>query len=473
MTTTSATSSIISALGGGSGIDMSGLASSLSAAQFAGRTDQLTSKASKLEKQISAASSLKSMLQQLATSVGTNVRSGSLSTQPSIGNSAVATVSRGTASGSGSYSLEVTALANKQILTSPAYTAATSTVGSGTLTLRFGTVSGASFTADSSHAAVPITIAAGATLKDVASAINAANTGVTAYIATGADGAHLMLKGAEGAENGFVLEANETVGDEGLANLAWSPAASNPRLLSTAASAAFKLDGLAMTSKSNTINEVVPGLNLTLTGTNSGSPTTVSFSDPTSAVTSFMQDFTAALNELVSELNTDTKADTGDLVGDSGARTLRRALSSLAGTVIMPSASGSAPKTLSDLGLSIDRYGVFQLDTAKLTKTIQASPNGTAAMFTTGAYGVFATVDKIARNMTSTTDPGSLAGSITRYTNKQTDVTKLQKDIADKQELLRQQLVARFAKVDNNVSASKSTLSFVQAQIAAWNKSGN
>ena len=121
MTTTSATSSIVASLGGGSGIDMAGLATSLAEASFAARKDRLTTRSDTLERQISAASNLKSMILQLASSVGDRVRSGDVSTQPSIANSAVASVSRGVASGSGSYSLEVTQLAAGQTLTGPAY----------------------------------------------------------------------------------------------------------------------------------------------------------------------------------------------------------------------------------------------------------------------------------------------------------------------------------------------------------------
>lgn len=265
MTTTSATSTIVSTLGGGSGIDMTGLATSLASAQFAAKIDRNTTQKDTVARQISAAADLKSQILALASSVGDRVRSGDVSTQPAIANSAVATVSRGVASGSGSYTLEVTSLASAQTLTSPAYAAGTAATGSGTLTLRFGTIAGTAFAEDATHAPVDITIASGATLADVAGAINAANAGVSAYVATGSDGAHLMLKGQEGAANAFVLEATETVGEEGLANLAWNPAGDASRRLANSASAAFKLDGLAMTSASNTVADVVPGLSLKLT----------------------------------------------------------------------------------------------------------------------------------------------------------------------------------------------------------------
>ncbi len=473
MTTTSATSQIVSALGGGSGIDMAGLAKSLADAQFAGRIDRLTAQSDTLDRQISAASTLKSQILQLATSVGDRVRQGDLSTQPTIANGAVATVSRGTASGKGTYSLEVTALAKGQTLTSPAYAASTSPVGAGTLTLKFGTVSGASFTEDTAQAAVNLTIASGATLADVASQINGANAGVTAYVANGADGAHLMLKGKDGAASGFILEAAETVGEEGLAQLAWTPASPGTRLLSTAQNASFKLDGLAMSTASNTINDIVPGLNLKLTGTNSGAPTTIGFSDPGSAVGTFMQDLTSALNELVAELNKDVDPKTGDLARDSGARALRTGLARLAGSIVMPAATTGQPATMADLGLATNRDGTFRFDSARLTATLKASPDGVSAMFTTGLFGVYASLDKLGRSVTAAANPGSLTGSISRYTARKTQLSEDQSKLADKQEALRARLATQFAGVDSRVGASKSTLSFLQNQIDAWNNSKN
>lgn len=473
MTTTSATSQIVSALGGGSGIDMAGLAKSLAEAQFAGRIDRISTQSQTLDRQISAASTLKSQVLQLASSVGDRVRNGDLSAQPSIANGAVASVSRGTASGKGTYSLEVLALAKGQTLTSPAYAASTAPVGAGTLTLKFGTISGAGFTEDTAQAPVTLTIASGTTLSQLAAQINGANAGVSAYVANGADGAHLMLKGKDGASNGFVLEATEVAGEEGLAQVAWAPGQVGDRLLGTAQNASFKLDGLSMSSTANTLTDVVPGLNLTLTGTNSGAPTTISFSDPAAGVTTFMQDLTSALNELATELNKQVDAKTGELSRDSGARALRAELSRLAGSVVIPGAADGAPATLADLGLATNRDGTFRLDTNRLNASMKASPEGVAAMFTTGLFGVYATLDRLSRNTTATTNPGSLGGSISRYSSRKTQLTDDQTKLADKQEALRARLSTQFAGVDSRVSASRSTLSFLQNQIDAWNNAKN
>ncbi|HWK42842.1 MAG TPA: flagellar filament capping protein FliD [Croceibacterium sp.] len=473
MTETSTASSIISALGAGSGVDMTALAKNLADAQFAGRTQRLTAKSEALEQKISVAASLKNSLSLLASALGDRVRAGDLAVTPQIANASVATVSSpsGTAQ-SGSYSLEVLSLAKGQTLASSAFASGTSTVGAGSLTIRFGTTTGSSFTEDTAHTAVTIDVVSGATLADVAQSINASKSGVTAYVATTAEGAQLVLKGATGELNGFVIEATETAGEEGLAALAWNPSAGGDpaKLLATSANASFKLDGLTMTSASNTIANAAPGLSLSLTGTNAGAPTQITFSSPVSSISEAMADLIAAFNEIMGELNSATNALGGGALGtDAGARGLKRTLTGIGSTIIMPNAAEGSPRTLADLGLAVERDGTFRLDTARLQATLQKDPAGAAAMFTTGLYGVYATVDKIARAASTTSDPGSLAGSIARYESQSKEITEQTAKVAEQQERLRASLTTRFAKTDAQVASSKSTLSFLQAQIDAWN----
>ncbi|VWX53073.1 flagellar filament capping protein FliD [Novosphingobium sp. 9U] len=476
-TSTSATQSLVSQLGAGSGIDMAALATNLATAQFASKVDRLSAKSDTLTAQISSASNMKAMLLNFSTSVGDLVRTGNLSPQPQFSGASVASGTlSGTRTPSGSYSLEVTQLAKSQTLASAAYTsptAATDVVGAGTLRLRFGTISGSSFAEDAGHAAVDVAIAPGATLNDVANAINAKKTGVTAYVAQTGAGAQLVFKGQEGAANGFVIEASEDSANPGLSKLAWDPSATTGQLVATAGDASFKVDGLARTSKSNTVSEAIPGVTLKLTAVSTGTPpvpTNVTFTDTSAALSTTMTDLTGALNEIASALNAATDPTSGDLRADSGARALKKTFSKLAGTTVMPNATGAA-KTLADLGLSTQRDGTFVLDTNRLKATLAKDPDGVASMFTTGLYGVYATVDKLYRNATAASDPGSLGGSITRFTKQLGQVKEDQTTVAAKQETLRANLTARFAVSDSRISASQSTLSFIQNQIAAWNKS--
>ena len=454
---------------------MTQLARDLAAAQFQQRNSQLTARGELLAQKISVASTIKNGFANLASSLGDVVRTGSLAPLPKVANSAVAAASTplGTI-GKGSYSLEVTQLAKRQVLTGPAMASATDPIGAGTLTIRFGKMDGASFAEDSAQAAVEITLESGSTLNDVANRINAAGAGVSAYVAQTVDGPQLVVKGAEGEQSGFVIEATETPGEEGLAALAWEPTTgASAQLKDMSQDAKFTLDGLAMSSKTNTTPQVAPGLQLTLTGTNAGSPTTVSFANTTGGVAQTMSDLVAALNEIVTELNRATNVQSGDLRGDPGARSLKQALAQLPGSEVMPNATGTAPRTLSDLGLVINRDGTFKIDDDRLAATLERDPDGVAAMFTTGLYGVYSTFDKLARNAGAAGDANSLGASIKRYEGQAQKVSEMTAQIAEKQEALRLQMVARFAKADARVAASQSTLTFLQQQIDSWNASKN
>ena len=466
----SSASSIASSLGIGSGVDMTGIANQLAEAQFAPRTQRLTERSEKLERQISLAGSIRSALSQFATALGERVRTGDLAPQPSISNAAIAGVSSPAGStGSGAFTLEVTQLATAQALASNSFASPSATVGAGTLTIRFGATSATSHSPNPSRADVSIAIAAGATLADVARAINGNRAGVTAYVAETAAGAQLVVKGPEGHANGFVIEAVEDPASPGLAGLAWTAGSDPARLLNPSRDAEFKLDGLPRTSPTNTIPNAAPGLNLDLKATNAGTPATISFSKSSAALATVMQDMVGALNEIAGQLRTATNPLTGDLARDPGARNLARALAEFGSKIIMPNAREGSPRTLTELGLATERDGSFRFDSARLTEAMARDPEGVAAMFTNGINGVFAEVDRLSRTSASSGDPGTLGGSIARYQALSSKISLDLAELAEKQETLRFSMVTRFAKADSQVAASKSTLSFLQSQIDVWN----
>ena len=77
------------------------------------------------------------------------------------------------------------------------------------------------------------------------------------------------------------------------------------------------------------------------------------------------------------------------------------------------------------------------------------------------------------QGLSSSPAPGSLGGSLARYSAKQTDLTEERSSLAEAQEALRAQLTKRFAAADSRVGTSRSTLSFLQGQIDAWNAQRN
>ena len=228
-----------------------------------------------------------------------------------------------------------------------------------------------------------------------------------------------------------------------------------------------------MTSASNKVTNLPGALSLTLTGTNQGTPTTISFAGKSSQITAVMGDFVTALNDIAASMAELADPKTGDLGSDPGARALKRALAGLSTQVVMPGAAEGAPSTLADLGLAVNRDGTFRLDSARLQATLSSNLPAAGAMFTTGLFGVFSTIDNLARSASTRGDPGSLGGSIERFTSQQQRLDEKLARITEQQDRLRDQLTKEFTWADRSVSSSQSTLSFIKAQVAMWTRSDN
>lgn len=463
-------SSIISALGAGSGINFTRLATDISEATYSFQRDNLQARGETLQAQISAASVLRSSLTSLSTALGDRIRTGDVAPRATIGNTSIASVSSAAGtSPSGSYSLEVSQLADSQTLVLPAFSSGDDLIGEGSLWIRFGTVSGASFTEDAAQGAIDIAVGATDTLTDLAARITSASDGaLEAYVANGTDGAQLVVKGRDGATNGFVIEptsgaSSPTNAPGDLTYLGWLPASDTGQLRSTAQDAVFELDTVEMRSQSNRVTGLPEGMELALTGTNIGDPTPLQFTQDTGAITGVMNDLSAALNDIVALLQGSDET-AGLLANDAGARELRRDLTSLTSAIVMPGAQDDEPSTLADLGLSVTRDGTFRIDTARLERTLRDNPEAASAMFTNGVFGVFATIDNLARDNTAIGDPGSLGGSISRFEGQIERIDDRLERVAQQQENLRAQLARSFTAAQSRISASQSTLSFIRQQ---------
>ncbi len=452
------------------------LAQDLAEARFMAQKNQLESRNDLLEAKISAASTLKNQLSQLSSALGDRIRNGDLAPTASVANASVARASvlaGGTAQGS--YTLEVSQLAAAQTVASSGYGAATDLVGEGQLTITFGTIAGGPISPDPARPAVNISVSATDTLADVATKIRASGSGLNAYVAQTATGAKLVVKGADGAANAFEITASGPSASGGtpaagnIDYLAWDVASDAGRRTASARDAAFLFDGLPMTSGSNTVTGLPGGLSLTLTGTNPGLPTTIGFADKSSQISAVMGDFVTALNDIATSIRELADPESGDLGSDPGARALKRALAGLSTAVVMPGAAEGEPSTLADLGLAVNRDGTFRLDGARLQATLASKPAAAAAMFTTGLFGVYATVDSLSRAVSTRSDPSSLGGSIERYTSQMERLDERLSRIAEQQDRLREQLTREFTWADRSVSSSQSTLSFIKNQIEAWN----
>lgn len=484
--TSSASSSILTALGAGSGVDTTALVAQLVQAQFASKNAALSKQDTTLTAQISSVAKVQSGITSFSAALKSLVKGGSLTTQPTSSDSSILTASAlpGAKLSGLATSVEVTRLATAQVATSATpFSSRSATVGTGNLTLTFGsgTVQNGAFSDFTAGSNPPITIAidsAHQTLDGIAAAINAQSAGVSASIVTNADGtARLTLKGATGTNQAFTLSGDSS----GLSALNIGVGQSATNIGSAALNAQLKLDGVAVERSSNTISDLIDGVKLNLTSAAVGKPVTLGSSTPTDGILQAVNDFVASYNALQADLKTETDAATGPLRNDFNATGLVRALRGLTLTTLTTGGADGAPNNLASIGVGTNRDGTLSVDSAKLTAALTNSPDAVEALFAdgTGATGggLSAALDAISTAavdqqviVNGQVEHIGLVGSNALYTAAKaqvsTDEDKVTTDTAAYQERLTQQYAASDAKV----AAYKASQAALQAQIDQWNK---
>lgn len=470
--------SIAKTLGTGSGIDISSLVGDLVEASFANKNASLDAKQEKLTAQISAASELKSNIGQFSSALAQLTSSGTLATQPTSANTAIVKTTRlpGATLAGLSATLEVRQLAQGQVASTTAFSeGASSVIGTGTLTLTFGTASVAdgAMTDFTAGAAAPIDIAIDAqhnTLQGVADAINAAKAGVTASIVTDASGARLVVKSGTGASQAFELS-----GSGALASLDIGRNAGGSTINTAAQNAQLTLDGVEVGYPTNSISNLIPGVRLDLVAAAVGTRVAIGSTRPTAELGEAVANFVETYNQLYAMVKGAVDPIDGPLRGDPAAKDLLRQLKGLSLAGLIPDATDDVPTTLADVGVATQRDGTLRVDSARLTKVLNTWPDQIEAMFASnaGLTKALATVAEAAIGKSSTlgmkNEITGLSASVLHYTRAQEGVADDKADVIAAADKMRDRMTQQFAAMDAKVAAYKSTQSFLENQIKAWN----
>lgn len=470
------TTSIATTLGAGSGIDIKSLVASLVEAQYATKTGQLTARAEKLTAQISGVAKLKNAITGFDTALKSLVKGGTLSAQPTSSNTGVLTVSAlpGAKLGGLSATVSVEQLAQAQAATTNAPVSATAGFRGGTLTVAIG-----SYATDangvqtlSATRTVPITIAQGATLEQVAEQIKSA-TGLQATLASDGDGLRLTVKGATGAGQAFEVTGTDTDAAAeglGLAALSVGPNATGTTVGVAARNATIVVDGARFSRAGNSVRDLVPGVKLDLVAV-STTPVTLGATTSSSALSQAVADVVETFNEVYSIVKEETNAATGPLARESAAAGVARTMGQLTTTKLATSTT-NGPQTLADIGVKTNRDGTLSLDTPRLTRLLTDDPSGVEALFADGAGatggGLSAALSAIKTRLTDRTF--GLDAATTRYTRQQGEIGKEQAKATAAAAALSTRMTQQFAAMDSRVAAYKSTQTFLENQIKAWNR---
>ncbi|CAM3018418.1 flagellar hook-associated protein 2 [Legionella steigerwaltii] len=271
----------------------------------------------------------------------------------------------------GLYQIQVQQLAQAQSLASGYFANSSTPVGSGSITINFGTYSNNNtiFTQNTAVSPVTINIAAGNdSLTAVCDAINAANGGVTASIVQDSLGSRLTLTSSETGEN-YAMQITGS-----LTALNYDPTTSNTSLTETMAAqnSLVKINGLLLNESSNQIEGAITGVTLDLQQADPATTVTLTLEKDVDHVKGLINDFVKKYNDFMKFLTNLTGFDMetrkkGVLQGDSKLRELKTNLYNLATN---PLTSVGPIQSLADLGITTDKHGLLEIDPEMLDEAI-------------------------------------------------------------------------------------------------------
>jgi len=362
-------SSIISALGTGSGIDSNKLADQLTEASKMVQAQRLTSKKTLLETQISDYGLLRSSLSKLETAAAALGSADTFNAKAlSLPDTKLLSITKLDAKATaGSYQLKVEQIAQAQSLSSGTYASVNSPVGKGTLTIRLGDWNAGltDFTVDSSKTGGTITIDdTNNSLTGLRDAINKENLGVTASIVSDGGSFKLLLTAKTGAKNEIEITAAEDGGSPGLANFNFNETTRNLSQQQEGLDAQVRINGLLVNRESNHITDVVEGMEFDLFASSPTETINVIISEDKSIAEQTIRDFVTAYNTFRTEVESLVGFDTeekeyGSLHRDPLAKNLMQSLrNTLTGSV--PGITGIF-STLSELGIRTELDGSLKI----------------------------------------------------------------------------------------------------------------
>lgn len=458
----------IGGIGGlGSGMDIRAMVDALVNAEKAPKESQLGRLERTTNTKISAIGQFKSALSSFETALK-NLNSASLYQQRSTASAdeSIFTLTAGSKAVAGSYDIQVLELAQGSKVSLAGVDSTDTLIGTGTLSIHVG------------NEPLDVEIVEGkGTLADIRDAINAAGReqGLSATIVTdpgGDGGSRLVLSSAATGEGKDITVTSS--GSAGLAILEF-PASGTapegdraPRMLTAASDARFSIDGIMMSSASNTIDNAIDGVSLTLKSAQNsddqvaGKKLALTVSEDLGAVKTSVTEFVDSYNKLMNTIGSLTKVTpgagegapaTGALVGDASVRSFVNSIRSE-----LTSQSDGEIRILADLGITTERDGTLKLDTAKLDKVLEGGTDKLSA-FLTGENGLMSRLENRVKPYTQT--GGLLDNRNTALQSTISDVRDQREALERRTASLETRLLAQFNAMDSMVGQLMGTSNYL------------
>ncbi|MEH6669083.1 flagellar filament capping protein FliD [Halopseudomonas sp.] len=374
----------------------------------------------------------------------------------------------------GNFSVQVFNLAQTSKLSLQGLDNATDPVGTGTLTISVG------------GEALDISIGEDASsLSGIRDAINAAgkDSGLSATIVSdpsGAGGARLVLSSDKaGNGNDISVSSSSLTGNLGQLDFTppdptltdYEPAAYDPadpraaRVISYARDANLAIDGIPLSSASNTVEDAIAGVTLTLKSAQSAedlqNAATISLgvAEDRAGVKGSLKKFVEAYNKMIGTVGSLTKVtsvggDDGEplaaaLVGDASVRSFSSAIRNELGST---QGGTNSLRLLADLGISTQRDGTLKIDDQRMDTVLEENFEELSG-FLTGDSGILSRLE-------SKTDPYVQSGGILESRTK-----ALQNTLSSVDDQ-REQLTRRIDKLEARLFSQFNAMDALVAQLS-------
>ncbi|MBZ5503155.1 MAG: flagellar filament capping protein FliD [Acidobacteriia bacterium] len=360
-------------------------------------------------------------------------------------NPSVLTATAISGSANAAHSITVTNLAT----TSSAYSAAVATsstaIATGSLSIQVG-----------SGTAVPVTIdSSNNTLDKLAQTINSKNMGVTATVINDASGARLAI-------------VSNTSGAPGDLTITSSGGALSFTKGVTGTNASLTVDGIPISSTTNTVTSVIPGVTLNLAAPAPGAPVTVNtgpnVTPQAAAVNSFVSAYNTVMGDLNKQFTVDGSGQAGPLAADS---TLILAQNQLLSSMAFAMKGNGSVNMLADLGITMNNDGTLSVNNSALSSALQNNPAAVQAFFqatTAGSFGANLSQDV---NLLADPTSGSVTQDMTGLQQSQSDLSHQISDFQGQLAITQQQLTAQFDQVDVMLQTLPMMLTQISQQLGS------
>jgi flagellar hook-associated protein 2 len=304
------------------------------------------------------------------------------------------------------------------------------------------------------------------TMTDLENAINTAGLGVTASIINDASGSLLaIVSNTSGSAGSFTVTSSG--GSFGFTNGA------------SGTDASLTVNGINITSASNTVTGAVPGLTLNLLSASPlGSEVSLSVAPDTSTASTAINQFVTDYNTAIGNLNTqfaDTGSGQGVLADDPTVSNLQSELLQALNYTASPAGSGTTTvPNLSSMGISVNDDGTLSVNSTTLNNALQNNFSDVQNFFQGTSLNGFA--NSLDQQLTSFISPADGAFTVdlqsmsTDYSGLQTDITNFQTNVItplqtqlqsefSQAEILLQQLPTEMKQIDEELGDNSSSSS--------------